>query len=219
MRSLFVLSVAHLKARAPTSIWEGRIFDPPLNHLSNHLLSTLRASGDYSDLAAQIERGPFNMARDSDPIGGDIPANGLQTCYCTPDSICEPCYLDAKRSYYASNDPILEETSTHQMTPSAGLLPTDPKERKTFPLYTGLVKYFPRALAAIAHLSWVGNEQHNPGEPLHWAREKSSDQEDTALRHLWEKGKIDKDGERHTTKFAWRALAILELELEEAERG
>src|ERR1700743_1585161 len=64
------------------------------------------------------------------------------------------------------------------------LLPTDPKERKKIPLYSGLLKYFPDALIEIAKVSYAGNEQHNPGQPLHWAREKSTDQEDTLLRHL-----------------------------------
>jgi hypothetical protein len=97
-------------------------------------------------------------------------------------------------------------------------LPTDAKERKKIPLFTGLVKYFPDALIAVAKVSYAGNEQHNPGQPLHWAREKSTDQEDTMLRHLWESGTIDVDGQRHSAKMAWRALAILQLEIE-AERN
>jgi hypothetical protein len=94
------------------------------------------------------------------------------------------------------------------------VLPTDAKERKKIPLWSGLIQYFPDALSAVANLSYVGNEQHNPGEPLHWAREKSQDQEDTLLRHLMEKGTLDTDGIRHSTKVAWRALAILQLEIE-----
>jgi hypothetical protein len=82
------------------------------------------------------------------------------------------------------------------------------------PLYSGLVKYFPDALIAVASLSFIGNEQHNPGEPLHWARDKSTDQEDTLLRHLFEAGTVDVDGVRHSTKVAWRALAALQLEIE-----
>lgn len=93
-------------------------------------------------------------------------------------------------------------------------LPTDAKERKKIPLWSGLFQYFPDALAAVAHLSYVGNEQHNPGQPLHWAREKSTDQEDTLLRHLLERGTIDTDGVRHSAKVAWRALAMLQLEIE-----
>ena len=99
----------------------------------------------------------------------------------------------------------------------ATTLPSTAAERKTYPIATGFFDYFPDAIAAIAHLSWVGNEQHNPGKPLHWDRSKSADEEDTALRHFAERGTRDKDGERHTTKFAWRALAILQKEIE-AER-
>ncbi len=96
-------------------------------------------------------------------------------------------------------------------------LPTDAKERKRIPIYSGVIKYFPDALAEIAKVSFAGNEQHNPGEPLHWAKEKSTDQEDTMVRHLMEAGTIDNDGQRHSAKMAWRALAILQLEIE-AER-
>ena len=97
-------------------------------------------------------------------------------------------------------------------------LPTDAKERKQIPIYSGVLAYFPDAIAEIAKVSFAGNEQHNPGEPLHWAREKSKDQEDTLVRHLMEAGKIDKDGMRHSAKMCWRALAILQLEIEEEER-
>lgn len=93
-------------------------------------------------------------------------------------------------------------------------LPTSPAERKAIPLCTGLLDYFPDALAAVAACSRVGNDQHNPGEPLHWARGKSTDQADCIVRHLIERGKIDADGVRHSAKVAWRALALLQLEIE-----
>lgn len=91
-----------------------------------------------------------------------------------------------------------------------------PEERKKRPLFSGLLEYFPDACLAVAHCSWVGNAQHNPGEPLHWARGKSMDQEDALVRHLLERGKIDTDGVRHSAKVAWRALAMLQLEIEAA---
>ena len=97
------------------------------------------------------------------------------------------------------------------------LFPADPAERKTYPVTRGVLDYFPRAIAAVAHVSYVGNEQHNPGEPLHWARGKSTDQADCIVRHLMERGTIDSDGCRHSAKVAWRALALLEEELEAAE--
>lgn len=81
---------------------------------------------------------------------------------------------------------------------------------------TGCLDYFPLALAYVAHVSFVGNEQHNPGEPLHWAREKSNDHADCIIRHLVDRGKIDTDGVRHMGKAAWRALAALQEELEAA---
>lgn len=91
---------------------------------------------------------------------------------------------------------------------------TEAAIRKTYPLYSGLLKYFPDALMEVAHLSKVGNDQHNPGEPLHWDRSKSQDQLDALMRHLKDAGTRDTDGERHTTKVAWRALAELQLEIE-----
>lgn len=79
----------------------------------------------------------------------------------------------------------------------------------------GLLDYFPDALAEVAHVSFVGNEQHNPGEPLHWAKEKSTDQADCIIRHLVDRGTLDTDNLRHSAKVAWRALALLQTEIEE----
>ncbi len=96
------------------------------------------------------------------------------------------------------------------------VLPTNSGARKAVPLQTGLFDYFPDALCAVAVLSRVGNDQHSPGESLHWARGKSMDQGDTLLRHQMQHGFIDNDKVRHSTKVAWRALAQLQLELEAA---
>lgn len=93
-------------------------------------------------------------------------------------------------------------------------LPTDAKERKGIPIATGVLDYFPAALAEIARVSKAGNEQHNSGQPLHWARGKSADHADTIIRHFMERGKMDIDGMRHSAKLAWRVLALLQLELE-----
>jgi len=87
-------------------------------------------------------------------------------------------------------------------------------KRKMCPLWSGCLNYFPLALQEIARLSKVGNEQHNPGTPLHWDRAKSGDELDALARHLIDAGKLDTDGMRHSTKLAWRALANLEKELE-----
>jgi Domain of unknown function (DUF5664) len=95
-------------------------------------------------------------------------------------------------------------------------LPTDKAARKAVPIHSGVLRYFPDAIAAVAELSRIGNDQHNPGEPLHWAREKSTDELDALARHLLEAGTVDTDGVRHSTKVAWRALANLQKELERA---
>jgi hypothetical protein len=93
-------------------------------------------------------------------------------------------------------------------------LPVVAAERKAIPIATGFVDYFPLAMAAVAELSRIGNDQHNPGEPLHWARGKSMDQADCLMRHFVERGTLDSDGVLHSTKVAWRAMAALQLELE-----
>lgn len=93
-------------------------------------------------------------------------------------------------------------------------LPTEAKARKAVPLVRGLLDYFPAALAEVAHVSQVGNEQHNPGEDMHHARGKSTDHADCIARHLVERGTLDIDKLRHSAKIAWRALALLQEELE-----
>lgn len=99
---------------------------------------------------------------------------------------------------------------------AASALPTDAVTRKSIPVYSGFIKYFPRAMAEVAECSSICNEQHNPGTPLHWDRSKSGDELDALTRHLLEAGTIDTDGVRHSTKLAWRAMANLEKELEAA---
>jgi hypothetical protein len=93
--------------------------------------------------------------------------------------------------------------------------------RKDYPVYSGVLSYFPDALLEVARVSKVGNDQHNKGEPLHWAKEKSIDEPDALVRHLIDhaKGDIyDKDGIRHLSKVAWRALAFLQRELEHEKK-
>lgn len=94
------------------------------------------------------------------------------------------------------------------------LLPTDAKERKRIPLSSGVFDYFTAALIEVAKVSQAGNDQHNAGQELHWSRGKSADHADTLLRHFVERGSVDTDGLRHAAKMCWRALAILQLELE-----
>lgn len=104
-------------------------------------------------------------------------------------------------------------------------LPTDSQERKEYPVYTGCVAYFPAALAGVAKHSKMGNDKHNPGEPLHHARGKSMDHADCIVRHLIDIGDIEARIKRVTmtdvdylrnvdsllaeaNALSWRALAL-----------
>jgi hypothetical protein len=87
-------------------------------------------------------------------------------------------------------------------------------QRKAMPIASGVLDYFPDALLVVAEVSRIGNEQHHPGEPLHWDKSKSSDEADALMRHLLDRGTLDTDGVRHSAKVAWRALALLQRELD-----
>lgn len=98
-------------------------------------------------------------------------------------------------------------------------LPTDSAERKNYPLFRGLLRYFPAALAGISRISKLGNDKHNPGEEMHHARGKSSDHGDCVLRHLTDLDGLLTAAERgelvanqaildEASQMAWRALAL-----------
>lgn len=102
------------------------------------------------------------------------------------------------------------------------LIEGDSAYRKMFPLCTGLLDYFPDALAETSRVSYLGNAKHNPGEPMHHARGKSNDHADCCARHLMERGGFDIiviDGfeykVRHSAALAWRALALCQEEIEQ----
>jgi hypothetical protein len=94
-------------------------------------------------------------------------------------------------------------------------LPTDSEERKNAPVYSGFMSYFPDAIAEVARLSAASNEKHNGNDPLHWSRDKSDDHADCGARHMLELGTMDDDGFFHDVKWAWRAMANLQVLLEE----
>ncbi len=89
----------------------------------------------------------------------------------------------------------------------------DAAARKAAPMASGVLFYFPNALAAVAALSKVGNDQHNPGKPLQWNYPASNDHADCLMRHLTQAGTVDTDGIPHSVKVVWRALAMCEVEL------
>ena len=103
-------------------------------------------------------------------------------------------------------------------------LPTDAKARKAIPVFSGFIAYFPLAIAAVAELSRIGNDQHNPGKPLHWDRTKSQDELDALMRHLVDVATegdtaTDTDGVLHLAKLSWRSLAALQKALEKEQHA
>jgi len=97
------------------------------------------------------------------------------------------------------------------------MLPTDSEERKSAPVFSGFMAYFPDAIAEVARLSKASNDKHNPGEPMFWSREKSDDHGDCLARHQlqWDELDVDSTGEfYHAVKVAWRAMAQLQVLLE-----
>lgn len=96
--------------------------------------------------------------------------------------------------------------------------PEDSEARKEIPIASGVLDYFPLAIAEVARVSKLGNDKHNPGQPLHWARGKSRDHADCIARHLIQRGTVGADGIRHSASLAWRALALLQEEMEEEMR-
>jgi hypothetical protein len=108
------------------------------------------------------------------------------------------------------------EEYTPECRPTSALPALSHAERKAVPLARGLLDYFPAALAAVAEVSRIGGEQHGHGDDIFWERAKSSDHADCILRHLVDRGRPDTDGISHSAKVAWRALALLQEELEAA---
>ena len=96
-------------------------------------------------------------------------------------------------------------------------MPHSAAARKQTPVATGVLAYFPDAIAEVGKVSYIGNEQHNPGQPLHWARGKSTDQLDAAVRHIMDYLKGDRRDEKGNlllAQAAWRILAQAQLDLE-----
>ena len=123
------------------------------------------------------------------------------------DSLCEIAGNDCRTGYF-----VLAKKA--KATQSKMALPIDAAERKCIPITSGVLDYFPLAIAEVAKASYAGNQQHHEGSALHWDKSKSTDHPDCIARHLIDRGKYDSDGIRHSAKLAWRALALLQIELE-----
>jgi hypothetical protein len=97
-------------------------------------------------------------------------------------------------------------------------------KRKGMPLFSGFLQYFPKSCLAVSEHSRKGNDKHNPGQPLHWAKAKSQDHADCVGRHLIDIGPEwdavdDETGSLHAVALVWRAHALLETVLEAKAAG
>ena len=92
-------------------------------------------------------------------------------------------------------------------------LVAEAQARKDTPVYSGFVVYFRLAMEEVARLSKDGNEQHNPGSPLHWDRAKSGDELDALTRHLLDEAAPELQLDEAilcARAVAWRAMANLQ---------
>ena len=117
---------------------------------------------------------------------------------------------DWKKTAAEASNTVHEATKEYQPI-KPYKLPVDATTRKTIPVYTGFVAYFPRAMAEVSRISLIGGIQHGQTpETLHWDRPKSGDELDAMMRHI-----LDKDW----AQVAWRAMANLEKHLEREEQN
>lgn len=150
------------------------------------------------------------------------PLKSAQPCGCDEGArhVCEQhrmVYKTAEPDNILDLMDKLNEADLEECLAARRVFPDSAQGRKDHPVFTGVLMYFPDAIAAVAHVSKLGNDQHNPGQPLHWARGKSTDQTNTATRHMMDHGVgniKDTDGAYHMAKAAWRCLAELQLTIE-----
>lgn len=134
-------------------------------------------------------------------------------CYHNPKwCSCDPCRDALKRCQTKPPEPKVELGTT--LVEKNTSLPDDAQERLKFPMAAGLLDYFPNALAEVSFLSFMATQQHHPDAGMHWDRSKSLEHRDKIMRHLVDTGKVDDKGLRHSAMVAWRALALLQEELE-----
>lgn len=209
---------------------------PPYSHASPEQEAAMWAAGkrppyrQWSDCPEEFRRNPeaptvvSAAGAESQQIVADYQNVGAAWCplyrqACAAlhkdDDTCSDCPL-------MQHTPLPEAPSKHSQPPTLYVLPQDREGRKETLIYDGNLMYFPRAHAYVAKISKIGNDIYAPGEPLHWVKGKSQDHANCAARHLIESGGWDftvTPPVRHSGYLAWRALALLETELEAEQRG
>ena len=167
-----------------------------------------------------------------------VTLKGVKDCvFCIMSDIRSDLFFDCMnldtKECKALHWSALEKINTpkKKISKQESIFTDNPKTRKSIPVYSGFIKYFPRAIAAVANLSYIGNQQHHPDKPLFWDKPKSSDHADAMMRHLIDdvvgKQRGEEMGDTEENPFAsvrekvavaWRAMAELEIELERKEK-
>lgn len=131
------------------------------------------------------------------------------------------CNDQSDGGYYYDQFEIVETADGAVKDEVKTTLPVDSKKRKNYPVYSGPLRYFPKALTEVAQVCKIGNDKHNPGQPLHHARGKSSDHADCIIRHMIDMSEDfgkgvgrDENGVPQVAYIAWRALALAQEWLE-----
>lgn len=86
--------------------------------------------------------------------------------------------------------------------------------RKNLPLVSGVLDFFPNAIVEVSKVSVAGAAQRGSDTLIYDESVTPEYHADCLLRHLIDKGNHDTDGVRHSAKVAWRALALLQSEIE-----
>jgi len=130
--------------------------------------------------------------------------NYLNECMVVSDAIQTSHYGNTKDNPLSKRQQQAAEDIQELINQAPKVFPEDDAERAKYPIGTFITEYFPNALAALAKHSWESNEKHSPGEPVHWAKDKSIGNIDRVFRHLI-------DGEK--IHAAWRILELIEREI------
>lgn len=169
-----------------------------------------------------------------DPVTCDNPTCGVQLPSLSPGGLCDRCHfndgtdLPRPKSFESEGakeiQAIAHDLAQKYLTHTT--LPVDSALRKGIPLHRGLFRYFPAALAEVAKVSKIGNDKHNPGEEMHHARGKSTDEADCILRHLIDVEEDfgqgvgrDEQGVPQVAYICWRALSFAQKWLEENDHA
>ena len=134
--------------------------------------------------------------------------------------LCPKCRKPVQNGGRCVRHPVLDSVldegePVEAVTDCDQIFPDDDKERLDYPVFSGLLDYFPHACAEVAKHSKIGNDQHNPGEPMHWATEKSIGKGNKIVRHLMDGWRtahsaLRQKTIRHFAAMCWRALELLE---------